>query len=182
MTKSLTHHLETHLGRIVRGWGDDGDIQVVMFSNEPEPGVNTYCTLGLSSTPLPMADGRGVRQEFLVSVFDTYDGEQVASLLLTFADYVRQQRRALLRGDVVGPSAPVVPGTQARALYAAIPVFFPDQFATFHGSEPPTVFVWLIPQPANEAEYVKRVGWERYEDRLEAEGVDFWSLDRPGLT
>jgi hypothetical protein len=50
------------------------------------------------------------------------------------------------------------------------------------GSQPPTVFVWLIPQPADEAEYVKQVGWERYEDRLEAEGVDFWSLDRPGLT
>jgi len=181
MTRDLVEHLEAHLGTMVGGWGNQGDIPVTMFPNQPRPGIVTYSTLGLSKKPLPLPGGRTVRQELVVSVDASYDPKIVASFLITFADYIRKQDRALLRGDVVGPSEPLIPGVKARAVYAAIPVFFSDEFATFRGSEPPTVFVWLIPLPAEDAEYVKATGWESFEDRLEKADINFWNLDRPAL-
>ena len=179
MTSNLVQHLESYLGEIARGWGDAGEIQVVQFPDQPQPGVVTYTTLGLSSTPLPMNQGRTVRQELLVSVDSSFESKRLASFLATFAEYVRAQNRALLRGDVVGPSEPLIPGVGASAVYASIPVFFDDAFATYRGSSPPTVLVWLIPLPLEDAEFVKMQGWEAFEDKLESAAVDFWDLNRP---
>ena len=181
MNSDIVQHLEVHLGKIARGWGDAGEIQVVQFPDQPQKGIVTYSTLGLSSTPLPMNQGRTVRQELLVSVDSSFKPESVASFLVTFAEDVRGQDRALLRGDVVGPSEPLVPGVRARAVYASIPVFFDEDLATYRGSSPPTVLVWLIPLPPEDAEFVKTQGWESFEDRLEAASVDFWDLNRPPL-
>lgn len=155
MTSGLVEHLESYLGEIGRGWGDSGDIKVIEFPDQPMEGVVTYATLGLSSTALPMSEGRTVRQEFLVSVNSSFEPERIASFLSTFAEYVRGQDQALLRGDVVGPSVPVIPGVRAVAVYASIPVFFDDDLAAYEGTSPPTVFVWLIPLPAEDAEFVK---------------------------
>lgn len=182
MTANIAQHLEQHLGTIAEGWGDRGGIQVVRFPDTPEPGVDTYSTLGLSETALPMSGGRAVRQELLVTVYASYDRTAVASFLLSFAEYIASQKRALLRGDVVGPSIPVIPGVRANAVYASMPVFFPDEFSTFRGSDPATVMVWLLPLPPVDAELVKSQGWDAFEDRLEAEAVDFWDLDRPSLS
>lgn len=179
MTNNIVQHLESHLGEIAGGWGHAGEIQVVQFPDQPQPGVVTYSTLGLSSTPLQMNQGRTVRQELLVSVDSSFEARSVASFLVTFAEYVRAQNRALLRGDVVGPSGPLIPGERASAVYASVPVFFDDDFATYRGSSPPTVLVWLIPLPREDAEFVKAQGWESFEDKLESAAVDFWDLNRP---
>jgi hypothetical protein len=181
MTTNITKHLEDYLGTIARGWGDKGDVQVVQFLDQPQKGVVTYSTLGLSLTPLPLNESKAVRQELLVSVDADFDPRQVSSFLVTFSEYVRGQKRALLRGDVIGPSEPLIPGVQARAVYASLPVFFAESFATYCRSIPPTVLVWLIPLPCEDAEYVKRHGWESFEERLETMPVDFWDLNRPPL-
>ncbi len=178
MNDAIIEHLESYLGTIQRGWGG-AELQVAKFQDSPEAGVATFCTLGLSRTPLPMKDGRLVRQELLVSVAETYPEDAVASFLITFSEYVLSKNRALLRGDVVGPAKPLIPGVLASAVYCAVPVFFPDEFATYRGSDPSTVMVWLVPQPAAEAEFARRVGWDEYEGVLEEEEVEFWSLDRP---
>ena len=178
MNHTIIDHLESYLGTIERGWGEL-KLQVAKFAGAPDKGVSTFCTLGLSRTPLPMRDGRLVRQELLMSVAARYQDSAVAGFLLAFSEYVLSKNRALLRGDVVGPAAPLIPGVLASAVYCAMPVFFPDEFATFRGSDPPTVLVWLVPQPAAEAEFARRVGWDRYETTLEEGEVDFWNLDRP---
>ena len=102
-----------------------------------------------------MPGGRTVRQELVVSVDSSYEPKAIASFQLRLRAGIKNQDRALLRGDVVGPSEPLILGVKARAVYAAMPVFFPDESQPFLGSEPPTVFVWLIPLPAEDAEYVK---------------------------
>jgi len=170
MNDTIIEHLESHLGMIERGWGEP-ELQVAKFVGTPDAGVSTFCTIGLSRTPLPMRDGRLVRQELLVSVAASYQDDAVASFLLTFSEYVLSKNRALLRGDVVGPAQPLIPGVSASAVYCAMPVFFPDEFVTYRGSDPSTVLVWLVPQPPAEAEFSRRVGWDRYETTLEEEGV-----------
>lgn len=178
---NFSQHLESHLGPIDRGWSGGGHIQVVRFCNQPHEGVDTLATLGLSDMPLPLDSGREVRQELLVSVYNHFDAEAVASFLLTFAEYVEMHSRALLRGDVVGPSSPLIPQVKADGVYAAMPVFFEDELATYSKTSPSTVIVWLIPIRKEEADYVRTCGWDAFEDLLESVELDFWDLNRAPL-
>jgi hypothetical protein len=184
MPPDLVEHLERHLGPVDAGWkpsgGADCGIQVAAFPAQPYDGVTTYVTLGLSRSPLPMTmtGDRQVRQELVFIADDGYPREQVASFLFTFADYIRGQRRALLRGDVVGPGPPLIPGVGCNAVYAAIPVLHDDGLATYSGSQPPTVFVWIVPVHGVEAALVRTEGWERFEGLLERRNPDFGDLDR----
>jgi len=181
---SIVEHLEGHLGRIERGWSagsEEGALQVVRFADRPDPGVATYATLGLSRHVLALPREREVRQELVFAAYDRVPADQVASFLLTFAEYVAGQHRALLRGDVVGPASPLVPGAAACAVYASLPVVYPDGFATWRGSDPPTVLVWLLPLLKREAEWVKAHGWSAFEDRLESGDPDLFDLDRAGV-
>ena len=184
-TPDLVQHLERHLGPLAAGWklsgGDAGGIQVVRFPDQPYPGVSTYATLGLSRRPLSMPRDREVRQELLFVADDGYPREQVSSFLLTFAESVERRGQALLRGDVVGPGPALIPGVACNAVYAAIPVLHEEGLATWTGSEPATVFVWVMPLHGDEAELVRRQGWDRFEDLLESREPDFADLDRSSL-
>lgn len=47
----LSAHYKAYLGEIARGWSDEKqphDIQIVCFERQPELGVRTFATLGLS--------------------------------------------------------------------------------------------------------------------------------------
>ena len=58
---------------------------------------------------------------------------------------------------------------------------FEEALATFTGTTPATVVVWLIPLTAQDAAMVKSSGWERFEELLETTPVDFWNLDRASV-
>lgn len=181
MTPPVVKHLEHHLGKSVGGWGGTSPIKILRFPDRPVPGVVTYATLGLSDAILAMPGGRTVREELLLAVYESVDGAALAGMLMTFAEYVAKGGRALLRGDVVGPSDPILPSVRARAIYATLPVAFEDGIETLSATTPPTVFVWLLPVPASDAHFVKSRGWEAFEDRLEAQPVDLWDLNRAGV-
>jgi hypothetical protein len=185
MTPDLVQHIERHLGTLDTGWklkgGKEGGIQVVAFPDEPYEGVITYVTLGLSRSPLPMPGDRQVRQELVFIADRGYPREQVSSFLLTFAEYVRSQHRALLRGDVVGPGPALIPGVASKAVYATLPFLHDDGLATFSEGEPATVFVWVVPLRTEEADLVRKQGWEHFEDLLEQNDPDFGDLDRPSV-
>lgn len=182
---SLIAHVEESLGKLDSGWSFEkgsNQIQVARFANQPFEGATTYVTLGLSNNLLPMPQGREVRQELVFTAYDNFPAEQIASFMLTFCDYILSRKRALLRGDVVGPSDPIIPGVAANAIYAAIPVVFNERFHTYNDSSPPTVMVWLLPLVGEEASFVKQNGWNQFEDLLEAEDPDLWDLNRPAIT
>jgi hypothetical protein len=73
----------------------------------------------------------------------------------------------------------LIPGVKASSIYSSIPVLFDDSLATYRGSDPPTVIVWLVPLVGAEPEFIRQAGWERFEDELERHGdTPFWDLDR----
>ena len=181
---SLPEHIEEYLGTIESGWhlkDETGDIQIVKVSGRPAPGVVTYSTLGMSWATLPMRGDRVVRQELLFSVYERYPATKIASFLITFCKSVLSRGRALLRGEVVGPHQTIIAGVAADSVYSTVPVMFDPRLATFSGSEPPTVFVWLIPIMSSEAKFVKLNGWNKFEDMLENNQPDFWDMDRRTL-
>lgn len=187
---SVVGHLEQYLGSIQYGWGERSEsqatvsrarIQVARFCNAPWDGVVTYATIGLSDIAKSMDDDREVRQELLFAAHMKYPGSQIASFLLSFADWVSEHEGALLRGQVIGPSASLIPDVATNALYVSNPVIFPDGISLYTETNPPTVIAWLIPLVAGEAERVRSQGWRKFEDRLESTEVDLLDLNRKSI-
>lgn len=182
---TLIEHLEKNLGPIAEGWKADsavGDVlQVVRFADQPFKGGSTFSTIGLSEFKVLLPKGQHCRQEFIFAAWDTYPAAQVASFLLTFAAYVRDQQRPLLRGDVVGPSVPLMPGVAASSIYATGPVIFPETLARYDGHSDPTVFVWLVPLMEQESMSIKKQGWNHFEDALESANPDLLDLNRSSI-
>jgi hypothetical protein len=179
---SIVGHLEKHLGPIAEGWKPSGlpsRISVARFHDQPEKGVETFVTLGLSDKVLTMSSGRLIRQELLVSLHERFPANQVATFLTPIAEYVQASGRALHRGECVGPNTPLIPGVKANGVYFTAPSMFDDHFAVFEASEPPTVLVWTLPIVGAEPEFIRIRGWEAFEDQLEASDVaDVWDLNR----
>lgn len=178
---TLISHIENMLGQLEQGWtfrAGSSPVQVVRFRNQPFDGVMTYVTLGLSNVLLSMPDGREIRQELVFTAYEAFAAEEIASFLLSFCDYVLARKQALLRGDVVGPSAPLIPNVTVNSVYASIPVVFDESFSTYKKSSPHTVMVWLVPLLKEEANFVRANGWSHFEDVLELENPDLMELNR----
>ncbi|MDN7592138.1 suppressor of fused domain protein [Burkholderia seminalis] len=182
---TIIDHLETNLGLIAEGWKNDsavGDVlQVVRFADQPFKGASTFATIGLSESKVLLPNGKPCRQEFVFAAWDSSPAAHVASFLLTFAEYVRGKQRPILRGDVVGPSVPLIPGVTANSVYATNPVIFPETLACYDGDATPTVIVWLLPLMEAECLFVKEHGWNRFEDALESANPDLLDLDRSSI-
>jgi hypothetical protein len=180
----LIDHVESTVGRIEFGWRHEGSasgITVVRARDQPYEGASTYVTLGVSRHVLKMSTGRDVRQEFIVAADARFESTHVASFLQTFAEFVTEGHQALLRGQVIGPSEPVIPSIRLNAIYTAIPVLHDKRLRTFDGTEPPTVFAWIVPIHEEEADYVRQQGWEAFEERLEAADIDLCDLGRDSV-
>lgn len=169
MDPLLVKHLEAHLGTILHGWSLDADgdtipFQIVELSGGKEPSVHTYSTLGLSNHPLQSrVSNKEIRCELVMVARNGSDAipgilQQVGKGLI--------QEGALLRGDVIGPRNPLINGSSMSALYASIPVYFPDSFATCDSAQGPIVFIWLIPIAQKEAFYIQKNGWSAFEKLL----------------
>jgi hypothetical protein len=152
-----------------------------MFEGSPAPGIATYATLGLSSHVLAMPTGRQVRQEILLALASNFTSEEMAKLLAHVAEGIIRQHRALLRGEVLPMDHAIAPSSGCSSLYVAIPVAFPDGLGTCSDTDPPTVFVWLVPVHSEEAAFVSQFGWSEFEERLEQANPDLFDLERGSI-
>lgn len=178
---SLPEHYERHLGLIAKGWSDQKrmhGVQVVCFDKQPEAGVTTYATLGLSRHLVELPGAKQIRQELLISANESFSSDAVAGLVLSLAEHVLQRGRALLRGEVIGPGAAVAIGSTLSAIYVTNPSPFDDSFTRYISELPATVFAYLIPITEKEAALVHEKGWRWFEDQLEQQNPDIWDLAR----
>ena len=183
----LVEHLERHLGAIDVGWtrGADGaalPFSVVRFAKGSGPGTVAFCTLGLSRHALrSRTSDRSIRHELLMLVPESLRDGPVPGILQQVGSDALGAHTALLRGDVLGPRGPLLPGSELEALYVAIPVYLPEEFAGFEENGQRGVVAWLVPISAREAGYVADHGWESFEDRLVEADPDLTDPGRPSL-
>lgn len=175
----LIRHMETHLGPIAAGKIYDGGLQVVRFEAVPFHGAITYATLGLSHHVLEQQSKSSIRLELLVSCYERYLPWDIGYLAAAVAADVLKAHKPLQRGQVLGPAGPIYPGASAHALYCSEPWAYPDEFAPFRGSDPETMFVFLLPVTHGEVRYIWQHGWSAFEDHLERTDPDVWDLERP---
>ena len=68
-----------------------------------------------------------------------------------------------------------------EALFASLPAYTPDAFATCDATSPRTHFMWLVPITRVEAQSVTQKGWQSLEDLFVKEDPDLLNLDRPEI-
>jgi hypothetical protein len=178
---SVPEHYEQHLGEITRGWSDEKrmhGVQVVCFEKQPEPGVKTYATLGLSRHIVELPGSKHIRQELLISANEAFSSDAVAGLVLSLAEHVLRCGKALLRGEVIGPGEPVIAGSTLAAIYVTNPSPFDKSLTEFVSEPPATVFAYLIPIMEAESVLVRERGWRWFEEQLEQQNPDIWDLAR----
>lgn len=157
--------------------------QVVRFKGLALPGCVAFATVGLSDRPLPSRrSSKAIRHEFMIIVPERLAHGPLPGLLQQVGGEVLHTGSALLRGDVLGPKGALFAMSSMEALYAAIPVYLPDDFASCEiedGSE--VAIVWLVPISRDEADYVQARGWDAFEERLVAADPDLTDVDREPL-
>lgn len=183
---SLVDHLEGYLGEIEVGWSRDADghempFQVVRFPGGSGSGTVSFATLGLSRYPLASSSGKEIRHELLMIVPDGLRDGPIPGLLQQIGTEVLAAARPLLRGEVIGPRGELVAGSRMEAVYVAIPVYLPEDFAVYEGDGERVAVVWLVPISAEEASFVKANGWRAFEERLAQSDPDLTDLFRPSL-
>lgn len=178
----LIKHIEKYLGNITGGESviieEYGKIILLQFENQPFEDVITHMTLGLSNHNLGINEQKEVRIELIISVYREQNNTTLDDLLLHISNKMLINHKAILRGQVIP-----IPGTISlgsfSSLYVSNPVFFEDEFASLKEIEPNIVFAWLFPIYENEAEFIHREGWNRFEDFLQENEIDnFWDLNR----
>lgn len=104
-----------------------------------------------------------------------------AGVLFQVAQLLVDRGRSLLRGEVLGPRGQLFKRSPLTALYAASPVYLPEDFAVCPTPEGSVVLTWLVPITGAEAAYVESHGWQTFEDSLLAEDPDLTDLSRSPL-
>jgi Suppressor of fused protein (SUFU) len=183
---SLVDHFERYLGEIEAGWSRDDDghpmpFQVVRFPQGSGNGTISFATLGLSRYPMRAASGKEIREELLMLVPSGLRDGPVPGLLQQIGMDILAADRPLLRGDVIGPRGPLIAGSEMEAIYVAIPVYFPDDFAVYEGDDDQIVVAWLVPISSNEASYIQQHGWRAFEKRLVEDDPDLTNIFRAPL-
>lgn len=131
----LIGHLEQYLGTISGGWTDPDEpetrFQVVQLDGASDSSLVSFSTLGLSRVPFHLDnDSRQIRHEFMITVQEDQVSSQIPALLHQIAMESIEGAEPLLRGQVVGPRGPLIPGSSMVAFYVAPPVHQPDAFST----------------------------------------------------
>jgi hypothetical protein len=182
----LVAHLESFLGPIIDGTAGDGStaagVQVVWFaSDRPVTGVSTVATLGLSHHRLAQPSGSDLRQELILHLPTNGQPANAAAVLFQLAGELIADHRGLLRGEVVGPRGQLFADSAMTALYAAAPIYLPDEFAVCETTAGPVVLTWLIPITDVEARFAQTHGWSALEDAFQADNPDLVDIGRAPL-
>lgn len=177
----LLRHMEKHLGPVIAGWQlphPSGRVFIVKFDDRPVEGAVTYATLGLSEVVLHQHDGPEIRQELIFCCWAQETDDEAVALLKVIASDVLDSEHAFEHGQLLGPAGPLLPNATTEALLCTAPVYFPEELHELRDTNPPVLFVWLLPATKREAAFIARRGWPAFEDALEKADPDLLDLRR----
>jgi hypothetical protein len=184
---NIPEHLEQFLGEMEGGWSYDASrdqmpFQVVRFGKGSGPNSIAFTTLGLSKHVLhSRVTGQELRQELMMLVPDSLRDGPVPGVLQQVGVELIETKHALLRGDVLGPRGQLFQASNMEAVYVAMPVYFPDEFAVCKEDDHDILIVWLVPITRTEAAYVRMNGWEAFEQMLVDRDPNLIDVYRPSI-
>jgi hypothetical protein len=176
---NLVEHMESRLGRLVEGWANTPNsermpFQIGHFRGGVLGAVDTYATIGLSKFGFGVrGSSRVIYQELMIGFHARCASDVFPGLIHQLAMGVVDGGNAILRGDVIGPYGAIVPKSRLEAFYAAIPVYYDDNFAGIDlESGNRAAIVWMVPIGKTEASFVAKAGWQEFEAQMVAQDPD----------
>lgn len=159
LKSNMINHVEKYIGTISHGSKSDSGSQyklnIAAIPSSPNSDLKTYITLGLSKHDLNYKS----RFEILFVCSLKYDENQIFPFLRWLAETIIENKKILLRGQVIYLPRSIVDSTKMDALYVSAPFYFDDDFQVCYGEYYNIVFPLLVPLYKQEAELVeKRVG------------------------
>ncbi|WP_460353096.1 suppressor of fused domain protein [Actinoallomurus acanthiterrae] len=171
--------MERRLGRLAEGWTTGPDsrrmpFRIGHFQEGVLSGVDTYATIGLSKYGFKASNSeKEIHQEILIGVHSAYASESLVGAVYELGMRVVNHGRPILRGEIIESSGSLVPQSRLDVFYAAIPVYYDDDFSGVDlESGNRAVMVWAVPIASAEADYIAQAGWLDFEKRLIAQDPD----------
>lgn len=184
-------HLELCFGKIARGWtvwenkdfNNAPKINVVECRGGFVQGVTVISTLGLGHFRLKsLASEKEIRQELFVMMKDGQFNDRLPAILGQVVEQLVHARKALLRGESIRKPGFLSEEGHFVALYATLPVYYPQELWTFHDIDREDVVLCsLLPIKEKEWQYLRENGWSKFEGLLEQARFDLFDLTRPCL-
>jgi len=186
----LIDHLEHRLGPLTNGWKGvtrQGmpTVNVAYFTGGIFTDTTSYATVGLSRVPLHAAgSNRHLFLEFIAAEHGPDDAS--LSMFPRALEFVVSRcfdtREAVLRGDIVTLPEGVIRGSRFTSLYAALPVYYDEEFKSVIVENGDAVGIaWLIPVTSGEAKFVAEHGWDQFEGELLKRNPDLMDLNREAI-
>jgi hypothetical protein len=180
--QTFIEYLESELGTIAGGLRfevpAEQDVGVARFENQPVPEAITYVTTGLSRHLLHQLEKPDLRVELVGCVWARFRDSGLDSLLHIVAREILESHHAPPRGFVMGPSGPIIPGSELQAFYFMHPAYHGEALECFEHPTDPVYLAWPVPITVAEAVFIARSGWSAFEERLFAADPDLMDLDR----
>ena len=124
----MINHVEKYIGTISHGSKSDSGSQyklnIAAIPSSPNSDLKTYITLGLSKHDLNYKN----RFEILFVCSLKYDENQIFPFLRWLAETIIENKKILLRGQVIYLPRSIVDSTKMDALYVSAPFYFDDDF------------------------------------------------------
>ena len=172
LKSNMINHVEKYIGTISHGSKSDSGSQyklnIAAIPSSHNSDLKTYITLGLSKHDLNYKS----RFEILFVCSLKYDENQIFPFLRWLAETIIENKKILLRGQVIYLPRSIVDSTKMDALYVSAPFYFDDDFQVCYGEHYNTVFPLLVPLYKQEAELVEKKGWNAFEQFLLDNEVD----------
>ena len=120
----MINHVEKYIGTISHGSKSDSESQyklnIAAIPSSPNRDLKTYITLGLSKHDLNYKS----RFEILFVCSLKYDENQIFPFLRWLAETIIENKKILLRGQVIYLPRSIVDSTKMDALYVSAPFYF----------------------------------------------------------
>lgn len=182
VSKNLLNHVEENIGTIKEGWilpKQNKNIQVVKIEPKDIPESNCFLSIGLSNTLYPLnRSEKKIRLELFLLLPNDHEPSYAPSIIEDAMIEMQISGKAFLRGDVIGPKGEIFENSKMTALYVAPPICFDEKTAGFKIAKSEVIFMWLVPISTTESDYIKRNGWESFEDILENNEIDVLDIFR----
>lgn len=129
----MINHIEKYIGTISHGSKSDSGSQyklnIAAIPSSPNRDLKTYITLGLSKHDLNYKS----RFEILFVCSLKYDENQIFPFLRWLAETIIENKKILLRGQVIYLPRSIADSTKMDAPYVSAPFYFDDDFQVCYG-------------------------------------------------
>lgn len=180
----LLRHYEQFLGEIKGAeyvsQGAGGTVQILLFRDQPEPGLNCAVTFGLSAVQVALGSPptRNGRMELLICADATIEIPRLAGPLLVVARRAMKYRRLPDMHDVLEGEGAVSENPLFEHIYLTNPGYFPAEFDECKSVSPPVEIFQLLPISNRERDMIVGEGWKCFERGASAQDIDFAQYDR----